>query len=344
MTINSSHCKPIIISHKEDVDGIVAAALLFNVLNYEGKAKEQIKIHLVNYFEYPILLKSLKSSFLEHDIYISDLGITSSVMNYFENWENCLNNNNLCYRYYYDHHNIKNSLLKVLESLFNEYCNSTLGEGKDIACASDLIYARFKNVLPAYFGEIAHYAHLMDFKSQADVNDPRFAIASDLNTFITYHQSSMEELIDLIHVMQDLEDWEEFKSGLPQKIEKIHTWEHDQMRVIMNGCLELTKEGYKFIASAAEIRSGWITRFLNEKYENFDVYVGFSYKDLSLNLRSKYLIMDKVAREFGGGGHEDRAGFVLLENYKEFAKKESFPRDLLQEISEVFIRIMNKQK
>lgn len=338
--LSKTNC--IIISHKEDLDGIVSAALLKYVVGLTNPDID-IQIILTNYREMCGNLDQLRSRWSEQAILMADLGINEKNAQIFQQISPISTTDSI--HLYFDHHHIPENSEGIelhLEKIFNRYLNGVINFNVNLteACTADLILHYFQLQINPHFVKLAKIAHLMDF--QPNRVDPYWDLATALKKIINYYQSDSYQLLRLINVMQIPETWVLYESNLPKILKEIDKWILDQYKLIDNNKEEFHIRNFKIISAVADLRAGEITHYVQEKYPDFDLYIGLSKKEQYMNVRMKIPIAHKIAAEFGGGGHPDRSGFEIPEIYWKSFKKNmaimKIPYGLISEILLLFAK------
>ena len=134
------------ISHSQDIDGLVCAALL--------KMSRGADCVLVDYVNLPDEVMKIKGEVGE--VYICDLGISESLI---EDLKNVARTAKVVY---IDHHPLKSEILGSLREMGVEVVHSTA------KCAGMLTYQYLQKELPEEASFLAAYATLSDYPSSAE--------------------------------------------------------------------------------------------------------------------------------------------------------------------------------
>ena len=160
-----------------------------------------------------------------------------------------------------------------------------------------------------------------------------------LKKYISYYQGNKRILNELVEIFTEITEFQTFLDQLDSKMDEIDIWYQQQEELIQEHKVEITYSGITILCSDAEIRAGEITQQLMHLNPGYDFYIGLSWQEHYMNIRSnkaKYPIADKIAHHFQGGGHEERAGFPIPSEYgnnlENNQKMESIPQSLIDEI------------
>ena len=309
--VYNENLNKIILSHKEDIDGIVSAALLFSYLQSKNNEQEGISVHLLDYTSLLAFFEANILQLKKCDFYLADLGLNEKfyqLLCQLPILDNFTQNHQ---RFYFDHHKIVGdiSTIKIeLEKRFSKYINSSLDYGKIKLCSAEVIYFNL-NFEDSHFRLLCDYANIVDFKNQDDKE--KTIMANVLNRYINYYQRNDAKLLKLVQAMQSKERFAIFKNTLVIESIEINKWYNLQYQIVENQSLKIVDDSCKIIISLAKLKSEEIVNYLTKKEPNYDLYIGFSQGNNYTNIQSKINVAHIIASGFGGGGHSKRAGFKI---------------------------------
>ncbi|MDQ4073874.1 MAG: DHHA1 domain-containing protein [Thermoproteota archaeon] len=322
--------KSICISHKEDVDGLVSAALIQNALKVKN-------IFLV---DYPGLLNTLEyvAGLCERNrsfgrVFICDVGLNKKNQEIFINILHKLINRNIQV-VYIDHHYIDDSVNEKLKNMGVKLIHN-IDE-----CTSVLIFNVLKDKLSKKFSFYASAAALTDYMESRPMAsrlvsryDRTFLMLE--SCFLSYIISASQKNIGFLKYVTKsislLKQPHELENGFPlvkQFSDKIS----NALNTIENEIVELDKVAY--FSHSLDLASSMIVNFvlgisgkevaLAFKYkENINAYVLSirGSKDCKVHLGK--LVNDLSSSLNGsGGGHDKACGAVIpQENIEPFIKK-----------------------
>lgn len=283
------------ITHMEDLDGIGSQAILLR--------------------KFPNLfcIRTFYSSFNENVIrafkiktgklFITDIGFNESYRNIYS----ILNKMDVCW---IDHHSIAESDELELKNHIRNFIHSY-----DDTVAAELTQKMF---LPddKVAKKIAKLAHNRDNSIENQEAD-RIQAIIDINLENTTNSQKIVELLS----KGDFENiWYQ------NQYEKYLELEEDEYNLLEKRIKEYEINNYKIIFSFSSLfKTGKQTRYLLKKFGP-DIVFGINHKFHLVSIRSQTIDTNKIAKEFGGGGHFDRAGFTYY-----------YPLDAKGELSKQFI-------
>ncbi len=348
VSVPEQTCAPVVVYHKEDVDGIVSAAIGICVMRELSLKNLPVEIQLLGYDTFPAVLRNLFSRSRPVNMLIADLGMNEKIWDVFRNLSYFKKSTRTkkCNWLYYDHHSIDVKRVQKIKVIFDEYENATISDRwTENQCSAEMLYFHYKDVLSPHYSRLVNFAHIMDFKDESDSNSQDFQIATSLNVYISYHQQNPKKLEELVRIMADKFLWDEFIQNLDEKTVKINNELNQILQDVLSTAKTVELGGLKFIGGVSHFRAGWTSRSLLEHNLDVDIVAGLCVVDGVINIRSKkHSVMDILARRFGGGGHEDRAGFILPKsslNSKDTI--EEFPLETSVEILKVLRKLVKKE-
>ncbi len=309
--------KNIIISHKEDIDGLASAAFIVSYLKKDFNCK-RIEIKLFDYNQFPEYLGTLNKGDFSN-LFILDLGLNDSSAKKIIDWPINKNKTATYRRNYIDHHQFPEHLFDNIDSIksrFNKFINPC-GLNKPIGelCTASIIYDEYFGRDTDHFNEILILALISDNQKlyhSSESNMKKFA--SKFNKYISYYQDNNKKLLSCIHKMTCPLGWDELKKDIVESSGKVEFWFSNQYISIKNNRVESSGRK-KILASAGRIKSDDITRLLQEEFPGYDIYVGLSTLNNYANIRTNMPIANIIAESFNGGGHPRRGGFKIPPNF-----------------------------
>jgi len=295
-----------IISHSEDVDGLVAAAILLK--NYPDS-----EVYLADYSNFIDKLKSIP----EVDILlISDIGVNDSTFPNFMN-ELLRRRNNGTYISYFDHHKISPEQAKIVGDLVN-YFHS------DDQCASILVYGRGNNKTDFHTKVLAASAARADY---CDTEPVAAKLAADLERLLLDFETSI--LGFTIESLQEEPEWrvttvvEFLATGrYPHELHGVADIAVDEASSLLKLVGKIKTLGHKHddfavyradegdAAPAANFLKGIFNVPVGVAYEEpYGELTKFSFRAIK-GTYDLSVIVKKISKELGvsGGGHPEAAG------------------------------------
>jgi hypothetical protein len=216
----------------------------------------------------------------------------------------------------------------------------------------NFFFADSKKPHPHYLEELVEYAFQTDHEGEIlklgekpIIPDP---IALLLKKFISYYQQNVDKLVDLVKQMQLDFKYHQFLKRLPKIATEIDEWYETQRKIIQSNKIIENNAGFTIVSAMADLRSGEITKYLQDLEPNKDLYVGLSLRDKYMNIRTKHKVANLVAENFKGGGHDDRAGFPVPEEYlvniNQFREDSKTFLHLTESITKAFLIKIKAQK
>lgn len=304
----------IIISHGEDIDGIVSAAYIKSHLFDQGLGNNEIATYLVDYPGYAELLKDIvvAGDIIER-LYIADLGLNSITIPIIMNMTELSKSSTDLYRYYFDHHMIPETAFNLIYELrkrFTGYENTSCIEStENNVCTSEILFNKFNYAGNELFELLQKYAHCSDFHhSEERINDTCF---EQLKRYIAFNQSNKNKLLELCDCMVSTEAWNAMKFQIAVDAKEINDWFTREYNYVKTSICCLTSEGFDFVLGCGQLKAEEINNYIFELMPENDLYVGVCLTSYYVNILSRYPVANRIAEIYGGGGHVDRSGFKL---------------------------------
>lgn len=324
VNLNPKKSKVILISHKEDIDGIVSAALLYSNLRQKGYEYDQIDIHLVDYTSLITFFETNIEELKNHTLYIADMGINEKLYALLLQLPLIDTLSEGIYRYYYDHHVINRDAVEIRQEIrkrFHVYENPSLNGLPLKCCTAEIIYTSLIYNDPHYQC-LCEYAHIADFKKEGD--GEHIKKANELKMFITYYQDTNSRLVDLLLSMQTIENWKSYYKLFVHDTEKIITWYTMQYKQVEKNLIHINGDSHTILISMADLKSEDIVYHMMKKVPGYDIYLGFSRRNNYANIQTGLNIAHIIASHFGGGGHPERAGFKIPDEIQNYINNRKF--------------------
>lgn len=316
--LNPKKTKAVLITHKEDIDGMVSAALLYSDLRKNGYEHGQIDICLIDYTSIIALFENNMEKLKNHTLYLADIGMNERLYKLLLQLPPIASLPEEIHRYYYDHHAINGDISEIrreIEKRFHVYKNPALDQFTVKCCTAEVIYSSLEYNNPHYKC-LCEYAHMGDFNKEG--NGEQIKLVIELSMFITYYQHTDSRLADLLVSMQKPETWESYLKSFVHNAEEISTWVAIQHEEIEKNLIRINGGFRTILISVADLKSEDIVYYLKKSVPGYDIYLGFSKRNNYANIQTGLSIAHIIASYFGGGGHHRRAGFKIpdeIQNY-----------------------------
>lgn len=309
----------VLINHALDLDGLGSQAIL---KKYFGGLGEELKLF---YAIYPNFIEIIRQAInlKPKKIIIADIGFNESFKEIFSIFKKAVNEG--IQISWFDHHLVDSQIQEQLKKILFIYLN----EPK--RCASQIVFDYFIPNDPIA-KEIAEYAY------DADFNEKKFPISQNLQMIIAHNRENskiLEKIVDLLSKGKFNDNF------IKNEIKKAQKWKDEQIIKIEDNYKTYSIENGKNLAiSFAKFSASRISRILEEKYPNNYLFMGFDERTNEVVIRSKYYNCRNIANNYGGGGHNERAGFssnIILIKNEEIKKdqltiNEEFIRDFIKEL------------
>ena len=326
--MDGRHCdmRDVCISHKEDADGLGAAALIRQAFDTETV--------LVDYTSMMTVLEDLKNDPTIKNLYICDLGLSKSIQDQFVQVLTSLQSREVKITYI-DHHVIDGSVKTKIQSLGVNLIHN-IDE-----CTTVRVYDTFKTHLSGNSAFLAACGAITDHMEDKPMGssliegfDWLFTLleSSTLAYIITSHQKDDQYLVDLVDKLS--------KSIYPHEIANSFEFVNQQVKSITNA-LENIRKNMKIMSNIACVDiTGYDVVVVNFVPGLSGKNVGLTYKlrpengIYVLSVRGTKAckihlgrLINTVTTELGGsgGGHEKMCGgSVPKDKIDEFLKRFDF--------------------
>lgn len=304
------------ITHEHDLDGLGSQAIIKRYFD-KSTIKPQVQYLHANYSNFiEIVKKQFESIDYPSKLIISDIGFNNSFKVLFELFKSAKAKN--CHVLWFDHHIVDVSVRNRITELVKLYINDTR------KCAAEIVQEYFLPDDPVAL-KIAEFARDTDFKTE------RFKLASEIQLIIGYNIgtkgfTNRRKVVDLLSEGKFTDAWFE------KKILELEMWIREQTKFAVQNKKEFTIDGFgKIIISYAQIGGGKINQILKKEDPDFIAYIGIDSRFNEIIIHSAFVNCREFARYFGGGGHEERAGFTHPETFtKSKELSEIFINDILR--------------
>jgi oligoribonuclease NrnB/cAMP/cGMP phosphodiesterase (DHH superfamily) len=302
------------ISHEHDLDGLGSQAIIKRYYD-TSSSLENIKLLDANYSNFiEIVNKQLASEENLSELIISDIGFNKSFKILFNLFKSAKKGS--CRILWFDHHIVDASIKKKIRNLIDVYVNDTK------KCAAEILKDYFLQNDPVAI-KIAEFARDTDFKTE------KFELASDIQLIIGYNIgpngfNNRRKIVELLSEGKFNDQW--FKA----QIKELEKWIEEESESAIQNVKKVNIRNFGDICiSHAKIGGGKITQLLKKEYPDSLAYIGIDLRYNEIIIHSDFIQCREFARYFGGGGHENRAGFkhphIFTEN-KELS--ETFIQDI----------------
>jgi oligoribonuclease NrnB/cAMP/cGMP phosphodiesterase (DHH superfamily) len=303
------------ITHEHDLDGLGSQAIIkryFDLLNHEV----EIRFLDANYSNFVDLVKfQLKSESLPTKLIISDLGFNKE----FESLYNVFNiaKQKNCSILWFDHHVIDDFTKDKIRELVDVFINNNQ------KCAAEIVRDYF---LPS--DEIAKI--VAEFARDTDFKTEKYKLASDIQLIIGYN-IGVEGFMNRRKIVKLLSKGKFEDLWFERQREAIDGWFRKESNIALKKANIIDIENFGAICiSFAKIGGGKITQILKKAFPDLKAYIGIDRRYNEIIIHSDFLNCRKFAMYFGGGGHEDRAGF---KHEKVFSIKNNLSKKFLLDIT-----------
>ncbi len=312
-----------IISHSEDLDGLISAALLLKFLGERDKA--DVNISLCNHEQVCNVLKeNLEENF--DQIYILDLPFVYLSM--------IEKNNNVKKIYYYDHHLIPNETQIRLEKI----CSVVFLD--EYYCTSEIIVKQYDEVISSYEQKLVLLAKTMDFMLENEVSDLCITLAKIIGML------NKDQLVELVYDLMDeavfdsenklFSKYQIYKDIVENREKKMILKIAKYMKIIKVRKIKVAVT----LIDEEKINYKYIYAYMYKKnsdknvklYILFDIKTGHVLVSKTKRCKENYFI-ENYCMEKGGSGRQDAGGFKM----KKFVGQNNYievTRILVEEIME----------
>lgn len=300
--------KPLInLTHIEDLDGIGSQAILLR------KFPDLICKRTF----YPGFIENIKKIYImtPYKLYITDIGFNESYKEVFD----ILSEMETCW---IDHHSISDSNELELKKHVKNFIHSNV----ETVAAAELTQRLFlpnDNIAK----KIAKMAHYRD-NSIEDQESERFQSIIEMNL---KNNVNLQKFVEFFSKGDFKNSWFHEQYAKYLELEKI------EFGLLEKRAIEYKIKNNKIIFSFSFFfQTGKQTRHLMKKF-GADIAFGINPGYHVVSIRSQKIDSSKIAKEFGGGGHQDRAGFPYLEPLDE---NNSLSDQFIAEVLKVVERIL----
>ncbi|MHA1821059.1 MAG: DHH family phosphoesterase [Promethearchaeota archaeon] len=213
---------------------------------------------------------------------------------------------------YFDHHTHGD----VIKEFFKEYCVAYVND--EIQTSAEIVFEFF---LPT--DEVA--SRIAQFGADADFNRYKYPETEVFQMILNRKFSD-----DVLEAMVKLFSEGNFSEPIIDKLyQEAVIWQQEQLKVFKEHTYKFedikTSIGkVNFIVSISKLRSERMTRILQEEFksevikeqiEQHVIFIAINTLSWEVVLRSHNISVDKTARKLNGGGHRERAGFILPKEF-----------------------------
>jgi len=308
------------ITHEHDLDGLGSQAIIKRYFDMTA-SKEEMTFFDANYSNFVEIIKNVISSEKNlTKLIISDIGFNKSFRVLFNLFKSAKARK--CQVLWFDHHIVDDSIKDRISNFIEIYINDTL------KCAAEIIKDYFlPNDLVAI--KIAEFARDTDFKTD------KFELASKIQSIIGYNLGSKgfqnrRILVDKLSEGKFTDPWFDSQT---QELEK---WLKKETEKTIENAKKIHIENFGDVyISYAQIGGGRITQILNKEFPNSKAYIGIDLRYNEIIIHSDFVQCREFAMYFGGGGHEDRAGFTYPNT---FADNNELSKHFITDITKIILK------
>ncbi|MHA1695105.1 MAG: DHH family phosphoesterase [Candidatus Helarchaeota archaeon] len=313
--------KIIIITHREDLDGIGSAAILKRYYDQSGEY-----FFFFYYSLYSEFMKLISKAIVKDFdlLYITDIGFNESYLPFFRGTVDFHKKNNyesirLKFKkiYWIDHHLINNENRRFMESILGGFIHNAKND-----CASKLLYKYLKEKygwIDSISEQISNFANAVDHNISLEISDM-------LQRVINANQTNLRNLYKIMLYLSegDFEnDWIINQNKERLKVENI------EIKRVLKNLINFEINGLKILIGISEIfTTGSLIKYL---FNNLDADIYLTINGDQVSIRSHSINVRNIATEFGGGGHKFRAGFV----YKDIIKDNKISKKFIEEFKNI---------
>ncbi|MHA1250429.1 MAG: DHH family phosphoesterase [Candidatus Helarchaeota archaeon] len=310
----------VILSHKEDLDGIGSTAIIKRY--FDQKDEYFYYYYYSNYDEYiDLLAKGLTKKFSQ--FYILDIGFNDSLLNFLNGRHRFFRNvdyNEIKLKIkkiiWIDHHHISAENKKIINNYFREFIHEI-----NNVCTATILYKylserfKWKDNISERISELAYF---IDHNIKEDLSNKLQRVV----------YGGQENLWDLYKLTDYLSKGEFENDWINKKYKNRLTIEKKEFEKIEKNLLWYKIDGITILAAYSDILTpGQLVKYLYNEY-TADIYLAINKQTVSI--RSHSIRVNNIATEFEGGGHEFRAGFIYRNVIKDGKLSTEFLEDLKQ--------------
>jgi len=284
------------LTHEHDLDGLGSQAIIKRYFDLNNKHESKnLTLLYAQYIDFSDKIKYiLNSDELPKELIISDIGFNEGFREVFPLMKEAFTLG--CRISWFDHHIVDSFVKKKIKMMTSIYVND------EKKCAAEIIQNHF---LPD--DEIAIY--IAELARDSDFKTKKFKLANNLQSIIGFNRGE-EKLQERRHIVDLLSKGKFTHQWFDSQLKDIKLWIDEQSNLALNTATKYQLDKNKeFIISFSGIGGGKINDILREKYPYLFAYIGIDIRYGEIIIHSDHFNCRDFALSFGGGGHEERAGF-----------------------------------
>lgn len=310
------------LTHEHDLDGLGSQAIIQRYFSLRTEISDKDIIYYfadyTDFVEKINLILGTKS--IPSHLIISDIGFNDSFKEIFTLFKEVRKKG--CQICWFDHHIVDESIKEELRSLIHLYINNPE------KCAAEIVKDNYMKDDPTA-SKIAEFARDTDFRTK------KYVLASDLQSIISYNRGAQNDQ-NKHKIVSILSQGDFHNPWFNKQLTSLKKWLENESAFSLDHAVIVPIELFgDLIISWAKIGGGKITRILKQKYTNAKAFIGIDTRSKDIIIYSDFINCREFAREYGGGGHKERAGFKypdIFENENTNVLTQSFIEDIKEKI------------
>ena len=284
------------LTHEHDLDGLGSQAIIKRYFDLNNKHESKnLTLLYAQYIDFSDKIKFiLNIDELPKELIISDIGFNEGFLEIFPLIKKAFTLG--CRISWFDHHIVDPIVKEKIKLMTSIYVND------EKKCAAEIVqnYLLPDDEIAIYIAKLARDS---DFKTK------KFQLAKNLQSIIGYNRGE-EKFEERRHIVDLLSKGEFSHSWFDSQLNDIKVWIEEQSDLALNTATKYPlHENKEFIVSFSGIGGGKINDIVQEKYPNMFAYIGIDKRYGEIIIHSDHINCRDFAMSFGGGGHEERAGF-----------------------------------
>jgi len=281
---------------EHDLDGLGSQAIIQRYFSLKSDVhNDEVHYFFADYTNFVEKIKNILSTeTIPSELIISDLGFNESFKEVFPHFQEAKKLG--CVISWFDHHIVDASIKKEIESLIYIYKNDPE------KCAAEIVRDYFLKEDPIS-SEIAEFARDTDFRTN------KYRLASDLQSIIGFNRGAQNDQ-NKHEIVRLLSQGDFHNPWFMDQLKALNKWLEEESAQTLDHAKVIPVESFgDIVVSWAKIGGGKITRILKQEYSNAKAFIGIDTRNEDIIIYSSFFNCRDFAREFGGGGHKERAGF-----------------------------------
>ncbi|NHJ20494.1 MAG: hypothetical protein EAX91_06110 [Candidatus Lokiarchaeota archaeon] len=291
------------LTHEHDLDGLGSQAIIQRYFTLKAEIQSgEINYFFADYTDFVEKIKSiLKKESVPSQLIISDMGFNDSFKEVFPLFGEAKSKG--CTICWFDHHIVDPSIKGEIKNLISIYINDPK------RCAAEIVKEH-------YLRDDQVASKIADFARDTDFRTDQHKQASDIQSIIGFNRGAQNdqnkhEIVRLLSLGDFDNPW------FTEQLSILNKWLEEESASSLNRSIVLPVEFFgDVIVSWAKIGGGRITRILKQKYTNAKAFIGIDTRNNDIIIYSDFINCREFARNFDGGGHNERAGFKYSPIFK----------------------------